>query len=93
MVLLICQTLLLFLLTTFILILVDKSKGLMNTGLVAILVVTIVGAIVTNPFFDFIQTSVDTIFLCALEDFERNDGTLEKPYFMTGNLRSLLLDQ
>ena len=25
--------------------------------------------------------AVDTLFLCLLEDLERNDGTLEKPYF------------
>lgn len=29
-------------------------------------------------------------FLFAVEDLERNDGSAEKPYFMSQNLRKLL---
>ena len=34
--------------------------------------------------------AVDTLFLCFLEDLERNDGTPEKPYYMSKNLRKIL---
>jgi choline transporter-like protein 2/4/5 len=27
--------------------------------------------------------AVDTLFLCFLEDLERNDGTPERPYYMS----------
>uniref|UniRef100_A0A8C5LL02 Choline transporter-like protein n=1 Tax=Leptobrachium leishanense TaxID=445787 RepID=A0A8C5LL02_9ANUR len=33
---------------------------------------------------------VDTLFLCFLEDLERNDGSSERPYFMSSNLQKLL---
>ena len=34
--------------------------------------------------------AVDTLFLCFLEDLERNDGTPEKPYYMSKSLRQIL---
>ena len=34
--------------------------------------------------------AVDTVFLCFLEDLERNDGTANKPYFMSKSLMSLM---
>ena len=34
--------------------------------------------------------AVDTLFLCFLEDIERNDGSDEKPYFMSKDLRKIL---
>ena len=33
----------------------------------------------------------DTIYLSILEDFERNDGSLEKPYYMNDELKELLI--
>jgi choline transporter-like protein 2/4/5 len=34
--------------------------------------------------------AVDTLFLCFLEDMERNDGTPEKPYFMSRGLQKIV---
>ena len=34
--------------------------------------------------------AVDTIFLCFLEDLERNDGSKEKPYFMSKNMQHVV---
>ena len=31
-----------------------------------------------------------TVFLPPVEDYERNDGSKEKPYFMSDNLKKLL---
>lgn len=34
--------------------------------------------------------AVGNLFLFAVEDLERNDGSAEKPYFMSSNLKKLL---
>ena len=34
--------------------------------------------------------AVDTLFLCFLVDLEQNDGSAEKPYFMSSNLMKIL---
>lgn len=36
--------------------------------------------------FGFFQMLVDTLLLCFCEDVKINDGTEEKPYFMSKNL-------
>ncbi|XP_063972715.1 choline transporter-like 2 [Diachasmimorpha longicaudata] len=46
--------------------------------------------LVASVFFSVHSMAVDTIFLCFLEDSERNDGSEEKPYFMTRPLAKLL---
>ena len=35
--------------------------------------------------------AVDTIFLCLLEDLERNDGTPDRPYYMSKNLKHIMV--
>ena len=42
--------------------------------------------------FQFIisEMAVDTLFLCFLEDIERNDGSADKPYFMSSDLKKIL---
>ena len=36
------------------------------------------------------STAVDTLFICYLEDMERNDGSSSKPFIMSRQLRLLL---
>ena len=38
---------------------------------------------IADVFFDVYEMAVDTVFLCFLEDVERNDGSEERPYFMS----------
>ncbi|XP_058804726.1 choline transporter-like 2 [Phymastichus coffea] len=40
-------------------------------------------------FTRVIEIAVDTVFVCFLEDIERNDGTSEKPYFTSERLAKL----
>ncbi|XP_078285763.1 choline transporter-like protein 2 isoform X3 [Rhinoraja longicauda] len=55
------------------------------------LMTLIVGSyLVAHGFFSVYAMCVDTLFLCFLEDLERNDGSSEKPYFMPKNLMELL---
>ncbi|XP_011311619.1 CTL-like protein 2 isoform X2 [Fopius arisanus] len=46
--------------------------------------------IVASVFFSVHSMAVDTIFLCFLEDSERNDGTEERPYYMSRGIAKLL---
>ena len=46
--------------------------------------------LIADIFFGVYEMAVDTLFLCFLEDIERNDGSPEKPYFMSKDLRKIL---
>ena len=55
------------------------------------IVVCVIGAwAVAALFFSVYDMAIDTIFFCFLEDSERNDGSAEKPYYMSENLRDIL---
>ncbi|RNA18797.1 choline transporter 2, partial [Brachionus plicatilis] len=55
---------------------------------VAPLAVLIIGSYcVSKLFLDVFSFGIDTILLCALIDFEENDGSREKPYFMSKSLK------
>jgi len=45
---------------------------------------------IADTFFGVFGMAVDTIFLCFLEDVERNDGSQEKPYFMSRDLHKVM---
>ncbi|XP_037544765.1 choline transporter-like protein 2 [Nematolebias whitei] len=57
---------------------------------VPILTVVIGSYLIANGFFSVYSMCVDTLFLCFLEDLERNDGSEEKPYLMSEDLRKIL---
>ncbi|KAK0065695.1 choline transporter-like protein 2, partial [Biomphalaria pfeifferi] len=44
---------------------------------------------ITGVFFDVYGTAVDTIFLCFLDDIEKNDGSNARPHFMDEHLESI----
>lgn len=46
--------------------------------------------LIAHGFFSVYNMCVDTLFLCFLEDLERHDGSLQKPYFMSKNLMKIL---
>jgi len=46
--------------------------------------------LIASAFFGVYSMAVDTLFLCFLEDLERNDGSQEKPYFMSKSLKKIL---
>lgn len=57
---------------------------------VPVAIVSIIAYLITSVFFSVYSMAVDTLFLCFLEDIERNDGTSEKPYYMSKDLMKIL---
>ncbi|XP_062860339.1 choline transporter-like protein 4 [Trichomycterus rosablanca] len=55
-----------------------------------IMVVVFGSYMIAHAFFSVYIMCVDTLFLCFLEDLERNDGSTEKPYYMSKNLMKIL---
>ncbi|EAX06403.1 solute carrier family 44, member 5, isoform CRA_b, partial [Homo sapiens] len=47
--------------------------------------------LIAHGFFSVYAMCVETIFICFCEDLERNDGSTEKPYFVTPNLHGILI--
>ncbi|RMB90084.1 hypothetical protein DUI87_33539 [Hirundo rustica rustica] len=70
--------------------LVQDTAPSLNYYWVPILTVIVGSYLIAHGFFSVYGMCVDTLFLCFLEDLERNDGSAEKPYFMSQNLRKLL---
>uniref|UniRef100_A0A8C1TAX3 Choline transporter-like protein n=1 Tax=Cyprinus carpio TaxID=7962 RepID=A0A8C1TAX3_CYPCA len=57
---------------------------------VPILTVLVGSYLIAHGFFSVYAMCVDTLFLCFLEDLERNDGSPERPFLMSENLRNVL---
>ncbi|XP_040261407.1 choline transporter-like protein 4 [Bufo bufo] len=66
-----------------------KSPTL-NYYWIPILTVVVGSYMISHGFFSVYNMCVDTLFLCFLEDLERNDGSAEKPYYMPKSLMSIL---
>jgi len=45
---------------------------------------------IASAFFSVYAMAVDTLFLCLLEDLERNDGTPERPHYMSKSLKQIM---
>ena len=58
--------------------------------LTPVLLTTLASYAVASTFFSVYAMAVDTLFLCFLEDLERNDGSKERPYFMSRRLHEIL---
>ncbi|XP_071393435.1 choline transporter-like protein 2 isoform X2 [Centroberyx affinis] len=69
---------------------VEEAAPSLNYYWVPILTVVVGSYLIAHGFFSVYAMCVDTLFLCFLEDLERNDGTAERPYFMSQNLLTLL---
>lgn len=50
----------------------------------------LLATIICHAFFSVLKTAIDTVFLCVLEDLERNDGSSSRPYFMSERLKMML---
>jgi len=55
-----------------------------------ILLITVGTFFVSSGFFGVYAMAVDTVFLCFCEDLERNNGSQDRPYFMSKSLMKVL---
>ena len=58
--------------------------------LTPVVAITMGSYLVTTAFFSVYSMAVNTLFICFLEDLERNDGSKERPYYMSRSLRQIL---
>nr|XP_033772761.1 choline transporter-like protein 4 [Geotrypetes seraphini] len=69
----------------------DRFKNpTLNYYWIPILTVVVGSYMIAQGFFSVYNMCVDTLFLCFLEDLERNDGSEQKPYYMPKSLMSIL---
>ncbi|XP_063039558.1 choline transporter-like protein 2 isoform X2 [Engraulis encrasicolus] len=68
----------------------EDTAPTLNYYWVPILTVVVGSYLIAHGFFSVYAMCVDTLFLCFLEDLERNDGSAERPYLMPDNLLKIL---
>lgn len=69
---------------------VDVQVPVLNYTVVPVLIIGFGTYFIASVFFGVYAMAVDTLFLCFLEDCERNDGSRQKPYFMSRELMKIL---
>ncbi|OXU19536.1 hypothetical protein TSAR_008965 [Trichomalopsis sarcophagae] len=70
-----------------------SSQNLDHVMPPAFVSVIFLSALISWGFFMVLKSAIDTIFLCVLEDYERNDGSEEKPYYMSLKIQSVLFKE
>jgi hypothetical protein len=58
--------------------------------MVTVVLTALAGFMVATAFFSVYSMAIDTIFLSFLEDSEKNDGSPERPYYMTEGLQRIM---
>ncbi|KAJ1500068.1 hypothetical protein HMI56_004049 [Coelomomyces lativittatus] len=58
-----------------------------NFNAVPLIFIFVLAWFIASLFVAVMDMAIDTIFLCFCEDSERNDGSLQKPYFMSKELK------
>ncbi|KAJ7316471.1 hypothetical protein JRQ81_002633 [Phrynocephalus forsythii] len=71
--------------------LIQDTAPPLNYYWVPILTVIVGSYLIAHGFFSVYAMCVDTLFLCFCEDLERNDGSPERPYYMSPALSEILL--
>ncbi|XP_061475437.1 choline transporter-like protein 4 [Rhineura floridana] len=66
------------------------QSPVLNYYWLPILTVVVGAYLIAQGFFSVYNMCVDTLFLCFLEDLERNDGSQQKPYYMSKSLMKIL---
>ncbi|XP_057166538.1 choline transporter-like protein 5 isoform X7 [Ursus arctos] len=85
-----CIGVLAFLLFTHRLPTMIEGPTSLNYYWIPLLTVIIGSYLVAHGFFSVYAMCIDTIFICFLEDVERNDGSAERPYYMSQSLLKIL---
>lgn len=62
----------------------------LNFYLIPVIIIAVGSFVIASGFFSVYSMGVDTLFLCFLEDLERNDGSAEKPFYMSKELMKIM---
>ncbi|XP_014678248.1 PREDICTED: choline transporter-like protein 2, partial [Priapulus caudatus] len=62
----------------------------LNYYFAPVIAIVIGSYVITSGFFNVYSMAVDTLFLCFLEDSERNNGSIECPYYMSKDLMHIV---
>ncbi|KAL3320350.1 hypothetical protein Ciccas_000962 [Cichlidogyrus casuarinus] len=68
----------------------DVFEAKMTYVYVPIIICAVGTFVIASIFFSVMAFAVDTLFICVMEDLERNDGTEEKPYYMSQDVMKVL---
>lgn len=63
---------------------------LVNSIEIVLLLIFLGSYLICDGFFNTYSMAISTIFICFLEDLERNDGSAQKPYFMSKSLMKIM---
>lgn len=66
------------------------NQPVLNYKWLPMVIVAASSWVISSTFFHVYSIAVDTLFLCFLEDSERNDGSADRPYFMSRKLMNIL---
>ena len=69
---------------------VSERMPVVHYLLTPVVAITVGSYLVATAFFSVYSMAVNTLFICFLEDLERNDGSKERPYYMSRSLRQIL---
>ncbi|XP_029291484.1 choline transporter-like protein 2 isoform X2 [Cottoperca gobio] len=69
---------------------IEEAAPSLNYYWVPIMTLVVGSYLIAHGFFSVYAMCVDTLFLCFCEDLERNDGSSERPYFMSPELHEIL---
>ncbi|XP_066564114.1 choline transporter-like protein 2 isoform X2 [Amia ocellicauda] len=72
---------------------IEGTSPNLNYYWVPILTVIVGSYLIAHGFFSVYAMCVDTLFLCFCEDLERNDGSPERPYYMSPELHHILFQE
>ncbi len=67
--------------------LLRRDASIIENYTVPLIFICLFAYIIATAFVNVVDMSIDTIFLCFLEDCEHNDGSAERPYYMPEGLR------
>uniref|UniRef100_A0A0N5BAG2 Choline transporter-like protein 5 n=1 Tax=Strongyloides papillosus TaxID=174720 RepID=A0A0N5BAG2_STREA len=68
----------------------EIPKFYLNYYFTPVVIIVIGTYIIADLFFDVYEVGVNTMFLCFLQDSEINDGSIDKPFYMSKNLKKIL---
>ena len=69
----------------------DIELPTLNFPLLPTVLITLAAYLISSCFFSVYEMAIDTLFLCFLQDSEINDGSREKPFYMSKLVRKIIM--